>query len=293
MSVVGISSYVLITQKGRTLVPFVRGSGFLLKFETQSFYQYHVVTAGHVALPHRFGALYGNTQELKHIGDRHVSSKMHLFRPDGKRIAILPLAFQVQRPPLTDIALLRIEREKEIIKSMETDGLPPLEALDADTGPLQKGEEVVINGLHMTTEDTVADEIDMVPKPVTAQVVAKYNSDHFNTVLLASTQEAVTSGMNGCPVLRKSNGKCVGVLVGDVKRDAPSIDPKPLLETPKGTSRTPDVMMAQHEWRMSHMHAPFVDISSNGELMHSVGVHGGAFVPIAEFVRFMRKSEIM
>lgn len=293
MSLFGISSYVLVTKKGRTMVPFVRGTAFTLLFEKTSFFTLHVVAASHVTRPQRHGPLYGNNHELRVIGDRHVSCKLHLFRDDGLRYAMLPLDFKQYPVPRCDVALLRIEHEGRILAAMSNDGLAPVVPFEPDFDPLSKGEPVIAKGLDVTTEDTIADSLRMVPKSVTGTLAAKYESDDFGTTLLAASDDTVTGGMHGSPVLRASNGKCVGVLVANVTRQTvvPEKPPHMTLPTPDSV-RSEEETMAHHQWRIKNMHAPQIDISSNGELMNSVPNAGFSFVPIGEFISFARRTEI-
>ena len=297
MSLVGVSSYGLVTKKGRTFIPFVRGTGFLASFTQTSFYTRHVITADHVCRPQRYGKLYGNGIELSKMRDRHVSCRLHGFAPNGNRYLVMPLEFKLHPCPRTDVCVLRIEREKEILQDMRANGLPELEPFEMDHEALAQDEPIEVRGLHMLNEDTLADTVSMVPRVIEGKLAAKYVSEDFGTVLVASgvSGGAVTPGMHGSPVLRKSNGKVIGVLIGGITRQPIAAEPAPrLLGTPpkEGEQHPPDVVAELHEWRLRNMHAPTVDISSNGDLMNAVNDDGFAFVPVGEFLSFMRRTEV-
>jgi hypothetical protein len=297
-SVFGVTAYTLMTTKGRTFVPLVRGTGFCVGFSNTSFYTRHVVTAGHVARPQRYGKLYGNAPELSQIKDRHVSTKLHLFTPAGQRFALLPLEFNVHSPPRVNVAILRIEREGPILSDMSSKGLPAIEPFELDTEGLARGEDVRVMGLHMTSVDTLADAVNMVPEQAMGTLQAKYVSDDLGTVLLANLKSgSITPGMHGAPVLRASNNKVVGVLVGGTQRHTREYEKAPNeLGVKRGFAdkepRAPEVTDELNRWREKNMHAPAVDISTNAELLDAVPDGGFAFVPLGEFYSFLRRTEI-
>jgi hypothetical protein len=294
MSVFGVTSYALVTAKGKTFIPFVRGTGFSIAYRQTSFYSQHILTAAHVAQPQRYAKLFGNPYDIQHVRERHVSSKLHLFHPDGSRYALLPLDFKVHRAPRADVALLRIEREGPILTDMQSKGLPAIVPFEIDTDGLTRDEPVVVKGLHMTSEQTLSDMITMVPQEAKGTLAAKYVSDDLGTVLIGNlTSGALTPGMHGAPVLRESNGKLVGVLVGDVWRQPRTYDkpPKQLGTLTEDKDKSPEVVNEMNSWRERNMHAPGVDISSNGDLLNQVPAAGFAFVPVGEFYTFLRQTE--
>jgi hypothetical protein len=294
MSVFGVTSYGLVTQKGRTFVPFIRGTGFPIAFAQTAFNTCHILTADHVARPQRHGHKYGNDLEIGKMRDRHVSCKLHMFE-ESQRYAVLPLEFRTFPAPQSDVCVLRIEREKHILEDMSQHGLPPIVPFELDMGGLKQGEPLEVLGLHMLGEDTIEDRLSMVPRTVVGNLAAKYVSQDFGTVLLASTTEGeVSAGMHGSPVVRAGTNNVVGVFVGECLREAPQRTEAPKLLGLAGPpdGKIPEEVRAAHDkWRRENMHAPTLDISSNEDLMNSVGSAGFAFVPTGEFGSYLRHIE--
>jgi hypothetical protein len=292
MSVFGVSSYMLITMKGRSLVPFARGTGFMVKFENTGFWQNHVVTAAHVAQPHKYSKMYGNPREFKKIGDRHVSSKLHMFHANGNRHARLPLEFAVTTLMKTDVAALRVENEQAIFAQMALDGVAVPEAFEVDTAALGQNEEVIIKGLDVILgENTVEDRLEMTSRDVRGFLKAKYASEQHGTVLLASTEQTITTGMSGAPVVRASNNKVVGVLVATTSAAASecrAATPQPEIDDKDSLLVT---VAKQQQWRKENMMEPSIDLSANPMLLQQVEGHGAAFVPIGEFYHALRRTE--
>lgn len=235
MSVFGVTNYLLVTQKGRTYIPFVRGTGFLVDYSTHSFHSKHVLTAAHVAAPLRFPSAFGNPPVFQRLGERHLTPKIILFsQATGQRRAILPLEFQVNVMRGTSVAALRIKGERELFERMQNDGVqgPAPFQLDDAQQPQQlpgagsgiggldvaDGEELLLRGLELERDEDGADTAEMKAVTILARARLSYISKSFGPAVIVSTgKKKVTGGMSGCPVIRKSNGKCVGVLVAPVK----------------------------------------------------------------------------
>lgn len=225
MSVFGVTNYLLVTQKGRTYIPFVRGTGFLLDFQTHGFYSKHVITAGHVAAPLRYSALYGRPPLFSRIGERHLTPKILLFDHEGHRRAIVPLEPKFHQLKGTCVTALRVKNERELFPRMFQDGVPvpvPYELDDPNNSVIGEGEELVIQGLVLDRDEEAADVAEMKPMVVQAKAKLSFLSELFGSTVIASTGNIkISPGMSGSPVLRKSNGKCVGMLVCGVKTKLP------------------------------------------------------------------------
>ncbi|KPI88965.1 hypothetical protein ABL78_1931 [Leptomonas seymouri] len=302
MPAFGLSSYFLWTQKGQTVLPLVRGSGFLVKFnQLNTFYSYHVISAAHVSCPVKYKPIYGDTVGLKAIGERHISTRLLL--PDEATHKVrqsFDLHFRQKYMPNVDVASLRVKDEKQLKEWMHTGedgGKSALRVVEPDLEPIEEGTELVLCGVH--TEEERAnpndDGLTLIPMRLTATCKAALLTLDYGTVLLASINvplekrtEASTSpsstsstshqcptapplplGMCGGPVLRKSSGKCVGVIVARVMRSAPPRDLK----------------------AGAVYQDPYLDISAHTSL-HEHWPLDVAFVPIGEFYDSLRRCEM-
>lgn len=284
MSVVGVSSYFLWTQKGMTNLPLVRGSGFLVAFKQHNtFYHHHVLTAAHVSCPVRFKPLYGDTIGLRAIGERHVTTRLLVPDVAAPRVKYsIPLVFKQEVLPNVDVATLRCTDERQLAGA----GLTPLEM---DMDPIEEGTELVFCGCNATEEraNPNDDGLTLTQRRLEGVCKAALVSLDYGTVLLASIERDVSSasgeatvvsgdlvsplplGMCGGPVLRKSSGKCVGVIAARVLKNAPPRDPN----------------------AGALYQDPYLDVSENKSL-HSQWPIDVAFVPIGEFYHAMRRSEM-
>ncbi|CCW62734.1 unnamed protein product [Phytomonas sp. EM1] len=278
MSVYGISSYFLWTQKGLTELPLVRGSGFLMRYrELHTFYRYHVVTAGHVSSPVRYKQIYGDTAGLRAIGQRHLSTRLLVPSSETHKVVhSLEMEFKQYPMPNVDVALLRCKQEAHV----EELGLQPI---DVDKDPIAEGTELVFCGLDVEEERANPNDEGLLLRERRLFGVCKAAlvSLDYGTVLLASlTDESPRAvdgilskglplGMCGGPVLRRGSGKCVGVIVARVLKNAPPRDPN----------------------AGALYQDPYLDISENVSL-HAHGSLDVAFVPIGEFYSSMRRSEL-
>lgn len=270
----GLSSYFLWTQKGLTNLPLVRGSGFIVPFsQVNGFFKFHIVTAAHVSCPVRYRQLYSSDASisaLNAIGERHVSNRILIPQRHGPvKVESVPLRFQQHFMPNVDVSLLRVENEELILNNS-------LPVLEVDVTPLEDGEEIVLCGMECSEipGNPNDDELSMIPRQLHAVCKAALVSVDYGTVLLGelidppSDDFLLPVSMCGGPVLRKSNGKVVGVIVSRVTRGA----------VPQDMSRP-----------MKHCD-PFLDVSDNTDVLQRWPFHV-AFVPFAEFEGAMRRSE--
>lgn len=268
----GLSSYFLWTQKGLTNLPLVRGSSFLVSFEQlNGFYKYHVVTAAHVSCPVRYKQVYGvdgDQSPLNAIGERHISNKLLLTDKLG---CVVPhsLTFKQHFMPNVDVSLLRLEREAKVEKYFQP--------LEVDTSPLRDGEEIVLYGMKAEEEsgNPNDDGLKLIPLQYEAVCKAALVSLDYGTVFLGAVHELmdkedefIPSSMCGGPVVRKSNGKVVGVIVSRPTRTLPLQD------------RTKPINYSE----------PFLQVEDNAGVLDRWPLHV-AFVPFTEFNGAMRRSE--
>ncbi|KAG5470037.1 hypothetical protein LSCM4_02728 [Leishmania orientalis] len=300
MSVFGISSYFLWTQKGQTVLPLVRGSGFLIAFQQlNTFYSYHVMSAAHVTCPVKHRKLYGDTIGLKAIGERHISTRLLIPDEATRKVrSSFELEFRQHYMPNTDVASLRLIKEKEFKEAMQlpldssTGATSPLQVIEPDLDYIDEGDELVLCGVHTEEERANPNDDGLLLNPLrlAATCKAAFLSLDYGTVLLASidgpAEEASRSGgassascpvavpplplsMCGGPVLRRSSGKCVGVIATRVLKSAPPRDPH----------------------SASLYEDPWLDISQHVAL-HAHGHLDVAFVPIGEFYDPLRRCEM-
>ncbi|AYU81616.1 hypothetical protein LdCL_320012500 [Leishmania donovani] len=302
MSIFGVSSYFLWTQKGQTVLPLVRGSGFLMPFQhLNTFYSYHVMSAAHVTCPVKHRKLYGDTIGLKAIGERHISTR--LLIPDEathKVQSSFELEFRQEYMPNTDVASLRLCKEEQFKQAMlppqnsGTGAASPLQVIQPDLDRIEEGDELILCGVHTQEEraNPNDDGLALNPMRLIATCKAALLSLDYGTVLLASidgpAEEARESGsgsaasasrpvtvpplplsMCGGPVLRRSSGRCVGVIAARVMKNAPPRDPQ-------STSLYQD---------------PYLDISEHIAL-HALWPLDVAFVPVGEFYDPLRRCEM-
>ncbi|AIO00959.1 hypothetical protein LPMP_320720 [Leishmania panamensis] len=302
MSTFGVSSYFLWTQKGQTVLPLVRGSGFLLAFQQlNTFYSYHVMSAAHVTCPVKYRKLYGDTVGLKAIGERHISTRLLIPDEATRKVrSSFELEFRQQYMPNTDVASLRLCREKQFKETIQSPQdssagtTSPLEVIEPDLDPIEEGDELILCGVH--TEEERANPNDdglmLTPMRLTATCKAALLSLDYGIVLLASIDgpaEEVRGGSSGSavsasssvtvpplslsmcggPVLRRSSGRCVGVIAARVMKNAPPRDPQ----------------------AVSLYQDPYLDISEHIAL-HTHWPLDVAFVPIGEFYDPLRRCEM-
>lgn len=313
MSFFGVSSYFLWTQKGQTVLPLVRGSGFLMKFQQlNTFYAYHVISAAHVSCPVKYKAVYGDTVGLKAIGERHISTRLLLPSTGTHKVAAsLDLEFRQHYMPNVDVASLRVKDEKALKEWMkESTGKgqeqgaahDTLQAIEPDLEPIEEGTELVLCGVDTQEERANPNDDGLTLRPIrlAATCKAALLTLDYGTVLLASidgfaspeqkaemdaaarSSSAGSSphsaahpvpplplSMCGGPVLRKSSGKCVGVMVARVMKSAPPRD-----------------VNAGAVYQ-----DPYLDISEHTAL-HAHWPLDVAFVPIGEFYDPLRRCEM-
>lgn len=284
--ILGLSSYFLWTQKGFTQLPLVRGSGFVVPFrQLNGFHRLHVVTAAHVACPVKYPQLFSSdasSSGLKAIGQRHISTR--LLEPRGPGCGAFrshPLRFQQHFMPHVDVCVLRMEDEGAItagVKEAGGSGNPSVATpFEVDVSPLQDGEEIVLCGVECKEESGNPSDDGLCLTQVRYHAVCKVAlvSVDYGTVFLGSLADHTDMGVNafpsslcGGPVVRKANGKAVGVIVARVTCGAPPVDAS----------------------RPARVCDPFLDISDNKEVLERAPCHV-AFVPFSEFEGAMRRSE--
>ncbi|RNF11593.1 uncharacterized protein Tco025E_06628 [Trypanosoma conorhini] len=265
MSVLGVSSYFLWTQKGKTVLPLVRGSGFLVSFQQiGGFYRYHVLGAAHVTCPVKYRQIYGDTVGLRAIGERHISTK--LLKPGSKGAveASIDLEFAQTYLPNVDVSSLRCKDERQLSESC-------LRAFELDLGPIKEGTELLFWGVKAEEEraNPNDDGLRLKEACIEGECRAALVSLDYGTVVLASLGSPLVLSMCGGPVVRKDNGRCVGVIVAQALKNAPPSDPQ---VTP----------LCQDPW---------LDLSHN-EVIHTCGKFNVAFVPVREFYDPLRRCEM-
>ena len=253
-------SRVLVSAKGKVEIPFSRGSCALLRYETNGFASVHVVTAAHVAQPHRYPNLFPKfAPQFGILGDRHVRCGILTQDGDGVRTGASLCRFRVQRHPMWDLATLQLEDESTLG--------PAATVIDGvDIRPLGVGDEVDINGFDVVEDDMAQGEnFRMVPKVLKAKCMAQYTHQIFGPVVIARVvgQGDVVTGTSGAAVLGRG-GKLVGIVIARVGTD----------------SRMPDGVL----------NIPGSDIpASEGPSGSWEGC--AAFVHASNFIEFLRKVE--
>ena len=274
MSILGISSYLLVARKGLVNVPFCRGSAFLLDYTLKNgFNALHVITAAHVAKPHRFAPLYGSPKPFEQIGDRHVSCALLQYDDSGKRLNTIRLRFQTTEFKGKDVTELRIENERPLLKYyLEELKLPPLMPFALDRKPLSLDDEVIFCGMHVEDDHCVEDECRMTPRRVRGVCKAAFEVEPFGTMLLASCEQPITPGMSGGPVLRASDGTVLGITVAKIQKEPPN-----------------EAMRIDPNYQKLD---PVVDCHRKPESFKDIPHEGAAFIPIGEFFNHMRETEV-
>ncbi|KAH8613393.1 hypothetical protein ERJ75_000792100 [Trypanosoma vivax] len=264
MSVLGVSSYFLWTQKGNTVLPLVRGSGFLVAFQQlSSFYRYHVLSAAHVTCPVRYRQIYGNTVGLRAIGERHISTRLLKPQGDGKIETSLDMEFAQNYLLNVDVASLRCKNEDQV----EELGL---KSLQADLNPIEEGTVLLFKGMEVSEERSNPndDGLRLTEASLEGECKAAFVSLDYGTVVLATLQSPLHLSMCGGPVVRRDSGGCVGVIVARVLSNAPPRDPQ---------------VGALYQ-------DPWLDVSEN-KTVCARGPVDVAFVPIREFYDSLRRCE--
>ncbi|EPY30184.1 hypothetical protein AGDE_09571 [Angomonas deanei] len=212
MSVLGVSSYFLWTQKGQTVLPLVRGSGFVLNFKhLNTFYHHHVVTAAHVSCPVKYKSIYGNSVGFKAIGERHISTRLLCPHPESHKVAhSIDLEFKQHFMPNVDVVSLRCKNEAMLADAAVT-------PLEIDEDPIEDGTEVVYCGVDLKEDraNPNDDGMTMAVKQLTGVCKAAIVSVDYGTVLAGSIEKErrdlsdnaplLPLSFCGGPVLRKSS----------------------------------------------------------------------------------------
>lgn len=264
-------------------MPLVRGSGFILKSSGMNpFYKYQVITAGHVSCPVKYPAVFGrDSPALKAIGERHITSGLVIPRSninsdsgDAGPHYTHPLIFLQKRFLNTDVALLHVKDEDAFFATPIGTSITPLE-LDAD--PVGRGEELVFHGVQSTESPSNPsdDGLRVEDVRIGGSCHSRLNSIDYGSVLLAHADAPIPPTLCGGPVLRKSNGKCVGVIVARTLAAAPPVETAP--------NAPPNQRMVNRE--------PWMDISETPELRDAKPPIHAAFVPVQEFLSQLRKYD--
>lgn len=314
MSVLGVSSYFLWTQKGQTVMPLVRGSGFVMAFQQlNAFYSYHVVSAAHVTCPVKHRKLYGDTVGLKAIGERHISTR--LLVPDSathKVATSYDLELRQQYMPNTDVASLRLSKETEFkaatqaarngavhdggrtaassasaATSPSSHSPVPVEAIEPDLDPIEEGTELVLCGVRTTEEraNPNDDGLTLQPLRLAATCKAALVSLGYGTVLLASVDGPVGADDAAAYKTDTVSPLPLSMCGGPVLRRA----------TGKCVGVIAARVMMNAPPRDPHSAAlyqdPYLDISEHVSL-HPLWPLDVAFVPIGEFYDSLRRCEM-
>jgi hypothetical protein len=275
---VGVSSYFLWTIKGATVMPLVRGSGFLIRNEgVRIFHKYHVITAGHVACPVQFPRVFGGSSPgLRAIGERHISTGLLVprQRSGSSKPSEYPNTFPQTRFLNMDVAALHLKNEDAILGEVREAGVSPLEV---DLDVLLQGEELEFHGVcsDETTVNPSDEDIQVRHCSISGVSHSAVVTHDYGTVTTAQLESELDPTMCGGPVVRKSNGKCVGVIVARVG---------PLKEEPS----TPPSQDAA-----TLVRKPWLDLSSTEGFMQHRDAHvRAAFVPLRDFLPRLRDIEI-
>lgn len=255
-------------------MPLVRGSGFLIRSEgPRVFHQYHVVTAGHVACPVQYPNVFGGrSPALRAIGERHISTG--LICPAANNGPSTPLTFPLLFPQKRflniDVAILHLKNEDRTIEELSKLGIS---VLDADPEPVRCGEQLLFCGVSVSESSTNAadDNLQVEYHTFDGTSHSEVLTHDYGTVIAAQSEFVMDPTMCGGAVVRRSNGKCVGVIAArigqqDVIEDLPIPEASTLLRK------------------------PFLDLASTPGLTdQSLRV---AFVPVADFLPNLRQIEI-
>lgn len=246
MSTVPFTSMLLWTEKGKTFVPLVRGSSFLVKYDVKGFFQFHVIAAAHCATPARFQKLWPRFTNMEHVRERNTFQRLLLPNGvDGRIAHEVDLRPRFKVIPGFDVALLNMVREEHVAEAIANKGLPALVPFELDVNPIGEGEAVVLRGFDVEEEtgDPSGFSLRMHAKELHGVTRAAITTNTgFGTVVLVELEEEMPQGMCGGPVLRKSNGKCIGVIAGkvspeeprtdfDLSKEKPVVDPRIVIES--------------------------------------------------------------
>ncbi|CUI15490.1 trypsin peptidase, putative [Bodo saltans] len=267
----GVSSYFLWTVKGATVMPLVRGSGFMIHSASRTFHKYHIVTAGHVACPVQFPRVFGDRSPgLRAIGERHISTGLLCPSGAGSSTPVtFPTLFPQRRFINADAAILHLKNEDQAFSTISHLGITPV---DVDLQPLQFGEELTFCGVTSTEHSANAsdDNVHVEYHSINGVSHSEVGTLDYGTVIAAQADRDIDPTMCGGPVLRKSNGKCVGVIVARIGSATVSDSPP-----------TPDASLL--------IHKPALDLSNTPNLEKaSLRV---AFISINDFLPTYRATE--
>lgn len=272
----GLSSYFLWTVKGATVMPLVRGSGFLIQSEgSHAFHKYHVITAGHVACPVQFPRVFGgDSPGLRAIGERHITTgALCPVSHDGRSTPrAFPMLFPQKRFLNVDVAALRLKNESSSIQELFEMGVTPLEV---DTTPLERDEELEFCGVRSfeSLTNSTDEELQVEHDSLCGSSHSTVISHDYGTIIVARLNDDIDSTMCGGPVIRKSNGKCVGVIVARV-----------------GALGATDPPISPDASKL--VRKPCLDLSSTPGLEGDASMLRAAFVPARDFITQLRNSSL-
>ena len=281
MSILGVSSYFLWTEKGMTIMPLVRGSGFCVAFDLASgFHKYHVLTAAHIVNPIRYRQIFGNSEGLNAIGERHLYARALVSPPYSPETDVRNLRRLVEERksnitatiflegkknyfPNCDVASLRCKNEAALASS---DTRP----FEVDHQPIQQGDDLVYLGVEAMEDKRNPHDNGLVlcQRRIEGKSEAAVLTEDYGPAVVGTAEEELPLSMCGGPVIRKSTGKCIGVIVAQVRTSPPpAVTPKPPVVD------------------------PWLDVSNSDDLRQITNLRA-AFVPFAEFYKKMRQTEL-
>ena len=204
------------------------GTAREIRYSPLSASKYHIITSSHVVAPWKYPKYY--TQDfIKYINETHTHYTIELRNGDGTFITqteLIPRSFHHRDK---DLAILHIDDESNVMKTLERLQLQPLELLDNNID-LKTGDNLIFHGHDVRGGEGFSNEASDDRKPYPCIVQGQY----YNKTLhqsFSKTAPVLTDGMCGGPVLVSSNGdksKVCGIVEGIVPTNHPSDDLKGL-----------------------------------------------------------------
>lgn len=182
--------------------------------------EHHWVTSKHVVAPFFYrDSFYREQAEwLRFVEPEHVKVTVELRSDVGELMWEGEAESEVVYDENLDLAAVHLTRRASDALAT-TLALDPLELVSAnDSGPLARDDALVCGG-HVL-DGVAADDPECSPRPLAlpARFVGVGSGEGTRHFLM--TEEALTMGMCGGPVLRKSDARCAGMIEGAVNDES-------------------------------------------------------------------------
>jgi hypothetical protein len=178
--------------------------------------KYHLLTSSHVIAPWKYPKYYSQ-EFVSYINESHTHYTVELRNEDGTFITqseLIPRSFHHSN---RDLAILHLDDENNVMKTLESLQLESLELLDNST-TLNSGDDLIFYGHDVRGGEDTEIYDNRKPFPCIVNGTFYYKSIHQT---FSKTNPVLTDGMCGGPVCLLSSNKVSGLVEGIVPTNHP------------------------------------------------------------------------